>query len=185
MRRRAKEEALKAWTAVWRKVQSNGDRRGTGFAAADYFPPKLTPQPHFANITNRRVYGLVTQCRTGHAFIGEYYARFVPTEDTVCTCGAPLQTRKHILLECPRYADARRITLARVATPPTVNDILGTQDGIHALAKFIAKTGAFSKTGDACVADPHETVYEPKSTRTRRRTRRNAALGNRRIHEGC
>ena len=117
-----------------------------------------------------------------HSRQGTEHGR-IPNALTSPNCWS--SARKHILLECPRYADARRITLARVATPPTVNDILGTQDGIHALAKFIAKTGAFSKTGDACVADPHETVYEPKSTRTRRRTRRNAALGNRRIHEGC
>ena len=112
--------------------------------------------------------------------------RFVPTEDAKCGCGALLQTRKHILLDCPRYADARRTTLSRVAPSLTVNDIIGTQDGIRALAKFIAKTGpAFIKTGDSPVVDPHETVYETKSTRTRKRTRRNAALGNRRIHEGC
>ena len=94
--------------------------------------------------------------------------------------------RKHILRDCPRYADTRRTTLLRVAPLPTVNDIIGTQDGIRALAKFIAKTGAFTKTGDSrAVADPHETVYETKSTRTRKRTRWNAALGNRRIHKGC
>ncbi|KZT70001.1 hypothetical protein DAEQUDRAFT_653113, partial [Daedalea quercina L-15889] len=86
-------------------------------------------------------------CRTGHAFIGEYYTRFVPTEDVACSCGAHLQTRRHILLECPRYKDARRTTLLRISASPTVNDILGTQDGIRALAKFVAKTGAFSKTG--------------------------------------
>lgn len=185
MRRRAKEKALEAWTESWRKVQSTCDRRGTGFAAADYFPPKLTPQPHFTNITNRRVYGLVTQCRTGHAFTGEYYSRFVPTEDVACPCGTHLQTRKHILLECPRYEDARNATLLHISVSPTVNDILGTQDGIRALSRFIAKTGAFTKTGDTHVADPHETVYEPSSTRTRRRSRRNAALNGRRVHEGC
>ncbi|EPS99366.1 hypothetical protein FOMPIDRAFT_18484, partial [Fomitopsis schrenkii] len=86
-------------------------------------------------------------CRTGHAFTGEYYARFVPTENVACPCGTHLQTRKHILLECPRYGDARYSTILRVAASPTVNDILGTQDGIRALAKFIAKTGAFSQTG--------------------------------------
>ena len=145
----------------------------------------MTPQPHFTNITNRCIYGLVTQCHTVHAFTGEYYARFVPTEDAKCGCGTLSQMRKHILLDCPKYADARRTTLSHVAPSPTVNDIIGTQDGICALAKFIAKTGAFTKTGDSPVVDPHETVYETKSTCTRKRTCRNAALGNRRIHEGC
>ncbi|KAI0710472.1 hypothetical protein C8Q72DRAFT_871051, partial [Fomitopsis betulina] len=56
------------------------------------------------------------------------------------------QTRRHILLECPRYANARCSTLRRMAT---VNDVLGTQEGIRALAKFVAKTEAFTKTGDA------------------------------------
>lgn len=92
------------------------------------------------------------------------------------------QTRRHILLECPRYANARCSTLRRMAT---VNDVLGTQEGIRALAKFVAKTEAFTKTGDAHVADPQDSVYETKWTQTRKRTRRNAGLGNRCIHEEC
>ncbi|KAL6298872.1 hypothetical protein BKA93DRAFT_715060, partial [Sparassis latifolia] len=92
-------------------------------------------------------FGLVTQCRTGHAFTGEYYSRFVPTEPIACQCGMGLQTRKHILLDCARY-HAHRHLLSKPFPNMRVTDILDTANGIKALAKFISCTGAFTKTGD-------------------------------------
>ncbi|KAI0717943.1 hypothetical protein C8Q72DRAFT_752873, partial [Fomitopsis betulina] len=68
----------------------------------------------------------------GNAFTGEYYARFVPTEDVACPCGTPFQTPRHI-------HSSRMSTQHPLAT---VNDVLGTQEGIRVLAKSSAKTGA-------------------------------------------
>ncbi|KDQ55098.1 hypothetical protein JAAARDRAFT_60073 [Jaapia argillacea MUCL 33604] len=67
----------------------------------------------------REVYGRVTQCRVGHAFIGEYYAQFHIPETVDCPCDELYQTREHILRE-----------------------------RIDALASFIGESGAFTKTGE-------------------------------------
>ena len=45
----------------------------------------------------------LTRCLTGHAPIGEYYDRFNIPESSRCDCGAPLQTRTHIICACPVY----------------------------------------------------------------------------------
>ena len=43
---------------------------------------------------------------TNHAPTGEYRVRFFPNEPTACPCDEDtLQTRRHILTECPRYVD--------------------------------------------------------------------------------
>ncbi|KII85959.1 hypothetical protein PLICRDRAFT_72046, partial [Plicaturopsis crispa FD-325 SS-3] len=95
-------------------------------------------------------------CRTGHAFIGEYYAKFVPTEDVSCQCEEGVfQTRYHILTECPRYDEYRHI-LTQASPTLFLPDILGTDEGILALAQFLEKSGAFTKTGN-----PRETKTVP------------------------
>ena len=56
------------------------------------------------------------------------------------------------------------------------------EDFPDALAKFIAKTGAFSKTGDANVTDTRDRVR----TEVDSHSKADATLGNRHIHhEGC
>ncbi|KIO16976.1 hypothetical protein M407DRAFT_85414 [Tulasnella calospora MUT 4182] len=115
------------------------------FALADRCPPSTTPRPHFFKLP-RRIFGLVTQARSGHAFMGKYYKRFVPSEETGCPCGeADPQTRKHIIQQCGLYREYRYILEEEV---PDLNlaDILGSDKGVRALAKFIAKSGAFKKT---------------------------------------
>ena len=112
---------------------------------ADRFPPSFKPPQHFLNLP-RKTYGLVTQCRTGHGFFGEYYRRFVPSEDAECWCGlVDVETREHILLECPFY-DGHREILTEAVPDCTLAEILGTKDGISALAEFIEKApGVFRK----------------------------------------
>ncbi|KAJ7745025.1 hypothetical protein B0H14DRAFT_2159448, partial [Mycena olivaceomarginata] len=38
-------------------------------------------------------------CRTGHGHLGEYYSRFVLSEDVDCTCGEAFQSHEHVLCE--------------------------------------------------------------------------------------
>ncbi|KAJ3865979.1 hypothetical protein EV359DRAFT_27801, partial [Lentinula novae-zelandiae] len=85
-------------------------------------------------------------CRTRHAFLGEYYAKFVPTEPIQCPCGARTQTRDHIIQTCEIYDDYRDL-LWNVSDDLDIGEILGTEEGIEALAEFIEKSGAFKKTG--------------------------------------
>lgn len=96
-KRAAKDKALEKWTAQWRKTHPTGR-----FGPADRNPPAWKPKPHFMG-TKREVYGRLVQCRTGHAFIGEYYAKFVPLERVNCQCGDAFQTREHLLRECGTY----------------------------------------------------------------------------------
>jgi len=81
--------------------------------------------------------------------MGEYYVRHnITDEPSSCSCGAEFQTREHILFECPRYADWRHILLEQSPTL-SMTAILGTENGIKALATFIAQSGAFTKVGDS------------------------------------
>ena len=92
------------------------------------------------------MFGRLIQCRTGHGFFGEYYNRFVPSESVDCKCGEPYQTREHLLCECPQYEDQRHV-LREASRDLSLPEILGTKDGIAALAKFLEASGAFTKTG--------------------------------------
>ncbi|KAJ6572773.1 hypothetical protein DFH09DRAFT_916441 [Mycena vulgaris] len=95
----------------------------------------------------REVFGRVVQCRIGHSLIGECYAKFVPFENVDCSCGEVFQTREHLLRECPLYEDQRHI-LEKVSRNISLPEILGTKEGIDALAKFLDKSGASTKTGE-------------------------------------
>ncbi|KAJ7219945.1 hypothetical protein GGX14DRAFT_432501 [Mycena pura] len=116
---------------------------------ANRFPPSLKPTTQFVELSEKReVYGRLTQCRTGHGFIGEYYNRFVFSEDVDCPCGEIFQTREHLLCECPQYENQRGI-LQGASRDMALPEILGTKGGVAALAKFLEATGAFTKTGKA------------------------------------
>jgi hypothetical protein len=65
-----------------------------------------------------------------------------PTEINLFT----ILSRNHILRECPRYSQHRDI-LTKASRSMDLSTVLGNTEGIIALADFIAKTGAFSRTG--------------------------------------
>jgi hypothetical protein len=95
----------------------------------------------------RDVSSRVTQVITGHAFTGEYYRRFVPSEPVGCPCGATLQTRQHILRVCRLHAYAR-YHLRKVSANVSLPIILGCQKGLVALVKILAASDAFKKHRD-------------------------------------
>ncbi|TFL01292.1 hypothetical protein BDV98DRAFT_507900, partial [Pterulicium gracile] len=77
---------------------------------------------------------------------GEYYHEFVPIESIMCPCdGNSYQDRAHVR-ECSDHLGHRWI-LRKVSEDIALPDILGTPEGIKALAKFLNETGAFTKTG--------------------------------------
>jgi hypothetical protein len=51
--------------------------------------------------------------------------------------------------ECPQYEDQQNI-LRKVSRDISLPKILGTKEGIAALAEFLEKSGVFSKTGWLC-----------------------------------
>ncbi|KAG6867226.1 hypothetical protein C0993_005414 [Termitomyces sp. T159_Od127] len=151
VRNQAHSDACKAKQAL-RKLASPTTLSRGGFAIANRLSPRWKPREHIIH-TEREVFGRLTQCRTRHAFIGEYYAKFVPEESTRCTCKARYQTREHVLKECPNYDDHRHI-LKEADEQMELGILLGTKEGIEATAKFLAKSGAFMKTGKKRVQKP-------------------------------
>jgi ribonuclease HI len=142
-KRTDKEKTQTKWRKEWAKKPKVGR-----FAPANRIPPSLKPTKHFNEMPDgKEIFSRVTQCRTGHAFIGEYYEKFVPTESIHCPCGEHRQTRDHILRSCTKYAAHRHI-LIKASPGIYLPDILGTHKGIMALAEFLSVSGAFTKTGN-------------------------------------
>jgi hypothetical protein len=110
----------------------------------------LKPTKHFKEVQNKReVFGFVTQCRTGHSYTGEFRRVFLPLspEPMSCPCDAgTLETRSHILQECPRFTKHPKIH-KEASRDIALPEILGTKKGIAALSEFIRKSGAFTRSG--------------------------------------
>ncbi|KNZ72136.1 hypothetical protein J132_04417 [Termitomyces sp. J132] len=132
---------MEKWRREWIRTAPTG-----GFARANKFPPSWKPRQHVWE-TSREVFSQLTQCRTKHGFIGEYYARFVPNKRTDCPCGEHLQTRDHIIQDCRRYETHREI-LREADENLDIGNLLGSKEGLRAMAKFLEKSGAFTKTGE-------------------------------------
>ncbi len=94
-----KKEMLEAWIHRW---SNRPNTPNSGFHAANTLTPMLTPTKHFIDLDHKTFSHLI-QFRTGHAHIGEYYMRFIRTEDPMCGCSRMTQTRLHILRDCPKY----------------------------------------------------------------------------------
>ncbi|KII88618.1 hypothetical protein PLICRDRAFT_54444 [Plicaturopsis crispa FD-325 SS-3] len=73
------------------------------------------------------------------------------------------QTRYHILAECPQYEEHRHI-LRNASQTLFLPEILGTDDGLMALAHFLEKSGAFTKTGAPRVPRDTPTLEEEEAT---------------------
>ena len=144
-KRRIKTTTLKRWARDWKNTPKTGR-----FAIANRIPPSLKPTKHFSNLKdNRETFGRLVQCRTGHAYTGEFRRTFIPLapEPTTCPCDNETpETREHIIRDCPRYNQQREV-LKKASTDITLPEILGTPKGIKALTEFLQKSGAFTRTG--------------------------------------
>ncbi|CAK5263969.1 unnamed protein product [Mycena citricolor] len=138
----SKERIQSTWRREWKR------RKRTGlYTDANHIPPSTTPSQHFTELRGEReLYGRLIQCRTGHGYTGEFYQRFNIPEDVDCPCGETVQTREHILRECPLY-DAQRPIIRATSANFGLRDILGTKEGIVALAEFLKESGAFTRNG--------------------------------------
>ena len=61
--------------------------------------PELQNLHRFSGNTRNSFY--LSQTLSGHCFGADYLNRFGIKETATCTCGAPRQTAKHLLFECP------------------------------------------------------------------------------------
>lgn len=128
------------WADRWAQTPRNAR---SDYTRADHFPPQLSVTHRFTE-SSRVTFSRLVQARTGHAHIGSYYSRFVPTESTECPCGEQLQTREHILHECTLY-DRYRHLLGDKDEDRAIDILMGTREGVSRLADFIEVTGAFAK----------------------------------------
>jgi len=140
---------------LWRRQWVNDSPKTGSFAMADVIPPSIAPNAIFRS-TPRELFGRVTQTVTGHGYTGEYYQRFVPTESPWCSCtdettDPTLQTRHHIICECPRYEPFRNILRKNHpnlhAHNFSLRPLFDPRNGLHDLIRFMHKSGAFTKTG--------------------------------------
>ena len=77
----------------------------------------------------------------GHSYFGEYYLTHNIPECSDCPCGAPLQTRDHILFDCESHEEHGHL-VDEGAPDCKLATILSTKKGIDALAKFIRESKA-------------------------------------------
>jgi hypothetical protein len=99
-----KEENLREWKERWLETVRKGR-----FAWANRCPPAWKPPPHVHKPMKRNVFGRLIQAQIRHAHIGKYYRDFNIPQEISCPCGATIQTRIHILSECPLYDEHRHL----------------------------------------------------------------------------
>ena len=140
-------------------ISATSPRKGR-FAIANRIPPSLNPTKHFTELRNQReVFGRLVQCRTGHAYTGEFRKQFFPEKSVDCECGEELQTREHIIRACDRY-EAQRTKLRTEYRELALPELLGTPKGIAALSEFIRGSGAFTFTGERYTPRDLPTFFE-------------------------
>jgi hypothetical protein len=140
-REKAKRRALKAWRNEWTSLPHVNHTA----IALRHTPPSLRLNPSLRELDcPRDVQTRIIHAITGHGHIGEYYARFVPSEPSSCPCGEPLQTREHILADCELHNASRHILHKACPTLSTAL-LLSTRKGLNALAHFLKDSDAFKK----------------------------------------
>ena len=84
------------------------------------------------------------------------YQRFIPTESPWCSCSDEvtdpiLQTRQHIICDCPRYEAFRNILRKKHpglhADNYSLRPLFDPNNGLQDLILFMQKSGAFTKSG--------------------------------------
>ncbi len=83
-----KREISEVWLHRW---MNNHTTLRSKFHIANRIPPHMKPTDRFIKL-DHRMFSRTMQCCTGHAHIGEYYRRFVPSEAQHCNCSETLQT---------------------------------------------------------------------------------------------
>ena len=130
-----------AWQHEWRDRPASNNV--TDYTIANTTPPTLGPTKILCKL-DRKTFSRVLQCRTGHAHIGSYYSHMGINEPSSCPCGARIQSRAHVLLDCERH-EIHHHLLANHNNVVSLNSILGSGKGIQRLATFIAASHAFDK----------------------------------------
>jgi hypothetical protein len=127
-------------------------------------PPDLIPV-----LDRRKALARLNQCLSGNGWFGESSQIHRPwADDPVrCRCGVAIQTRSHILRDCPRYAAHRHI-LRNVTRSLDLRELFSTDRGLAALLAFLTKSNAFSPE-ESPTADTARTTRTVNCARCARR----------------
>src|SRR5258708_2202307 len=137
---------------MWKLRRSNPPNPpSTWFQPANRIPPRLKPMERFLS-TDQKTFSRLMQCRTGHAHMGEYYRRFVPTQDIECPCGVQIQMRQHITLDCKLHRQHQNIL--GYGRHAQWGRLIGTLKGIDKMIEFIKCSKAFDKSATTQTNNP-------------------------------
>jgi ribonuclease HI len=141
----AKEQAKKLvekhWTLAWRHRTNHSTSAGDAVYGR---PPsrRITKSTSYFMYADRRWGARMVQTLTGHRWYGGYYQRFNINDTHACPCGEDLQSREHILEDCPLYNDHRHF----LDPPVSTSWIMSTSTGRLGLSQFLQSLDAFFKT---------------------------------------
>ncbi|KAI5114600.1 hypothetical protein M0805_008452, partial [Coniferiporia weirii] len=139
------QEALTAATDMWARTYSLDTPHHWSLAGrALPHPPSTALLSSWKAPASRALQSRAVQVILGHGHFGAYAAHFLLDLPISCPCGTPLQTREHLLLECPLFHYARR-PLPVEAHPSAQPPVWGSKLGLGWLFPFLHHTTAFTR----------------------------------------
>jgi ribonuclease HI len=110
---------LAQWEQEWKS-----SAKGAHLRSIDKTLPATYTRRLYGNLPRIRAY-LLTQLRTGHNWLSTYAKTFGFRDDDQCECGAQ-ETVVHVLVDCPRLRDSRRVLRREVGDAfNSVSSLLG------------------------------------------------------------
>ncbi|KAI5118391.1 hypothetical protein M0805_007525 [Coniferiporia weirii] len=138
-----RQEALAAATDMWARTYASDTPHHRSLAGrALPHAPSTSLLSSWKAPASRALQSRAVQVVLGHGHFGAYAARFLPDLPISCPCGAPLQTREHLLLECPLFQHARG-PLPVEDRPSAQPPVWGSKLGLGWLFPFLRRTTAF------------------------------------------
>ena len=112
--------------------------------------PTTPSDKYIKLITNllRKLASILTQLRTGHAPLAKHLHRIGKSDSLICpVCQQGEESVQHFILHCPAHQEARqRLCTTTGRRDVNITKLLTTPRALHALFKFVAKTGRFHNT---------------------------------------
>jgi ribonuclease HI len=151
------EKRSKLINIQWKKLMKNPPPTGTfkRITDLDALPPTNRPNKTFKSLLEKpEIFGRLTQIRTMHGYNPIYYRRFNIDQPLECPACHNTFTHRdteidyldHVFRVCQTFDEHRNI-LTKISRDASPYVLLGSDKGLLAVAKFIEKTGAFTKEG--------------------------------------
>jgi ribonuclease HI len=140
-KRRIRREAKDAWIKTWNKQKSGKPTK------------KLVPRPsrsilQYWSGLRKATSSILIQLRTERVALNHYLWRINRNDSPWCGCDLSGQSVKHVMLECPIYADERELMWTRIKRFRRTTDLqalLGEKKAAVAIAQFVHDTGMLTQ----------------------------------------